>query len=82
MILKHPDDKTPQIQALETLLSTAPESVKPKIHVCGHIHSGYGYQFVDGTHYFNAAVLGEDYRYQNKPISFVWDRDTNGVEFI
>jgi Icc-related predicted phosphoesterase len=58
------------------------QSVKPKIHVCGHIHSGYGYQFVDGTHYFNAAVLGEDYRYQNKPISFVWDRDTNEVEFI
>lgn len=58
------------------------QSVKPKIHVCGHIHSGYGYQFIDGTHYFNAAVLGEDYRYQNKPISFVWDRDTNEVEFI
>jgi len=31
MILKQPDDKTPQIRALETLLSNAPESVKPKI---------------------------------------------------
>jgi len=56
--------------------------IKPKIHVCGHIHSGYGYVFKDGTHYFNAAVLGEDYRYHNKPISFTWDKSTNEVEFI
>lgn len=58
------------------------QSVKPKIHVCGHIHSGYGYQFVDGIHYFNAAVLGEDYRYHNMPISFTWDKSTNEIEFI
>lgn len=31
MILKQPDGKIPQIQALETLLSSAPETVKPKI---------------------------------------------------
>jgi Icc-related predicted phosphoesterase len=64
------------------MLAQRIKDVKPKIHVCGHIHSAYGYQFVDGTHYFNAAVLGEDYRYHNKPISFIWDKDTNEIEFV
>jgi Icc-related predicted phosphoesterase len=65
------------------MLAQRIKDIKPKIHVCGHIHSAYGYQFVDETHYFNAAVLGEDYRYsKNKPISFIWDRDTNSIDFI
>ena len=64
------------------MLSERLNQIKPKIHVFGHIHSGYGYKFVENTHYFNAAVLGEDYRYRNKPISFTWDKETNQVEFI
>jgi calcineurin-like phosphoesterase family protein len=56
--------------------------VKPKIHVCGHIHSGYGYRFDGTTHYFNAAVLGESYQYQNKPLTFEWDKDTNQINFL
>ncbi len=56
--------------------------VKPKIHICGHIHSGYGYIFKDGTHFFNASVLDEQYEYTQKPMTFDWDPETNTIEFI
>ena len=56
--------------------------VKPKIHVFGHIHSGYGYKFHDGTHYFNAAILSERYEYDNIPQTVDWDPTTNEVNFI
>jgi 3',5'-cyclic AMP phosphodiesterase CpdA len=56
--------------------------VKPKIHVCGHIHSGYGYHFDGTTHFFNAAILGESYKYQNKPLTFDWDKETNEIKFV
>jgi Icc-related predicted phosphoesterase len=48
------------------LLAERIEVIKPKIHVCGHIHSGYGYTFKDGTHFFNAAVLDETIRVHSK----------------
>ena len=64
------------------LLADRIKVVKPKIHVCGHIHSGYGYKFVDGTHYFNAAVLGEDYVFTQKPMTVEWNSETNEVEFL
>ena len=64
------------------LLAQRIEVVKPKIHVCGHIHSGYGYEFKNGTHFFNASVLDEQYEYTQKPMTFDWDKDTNTIEFI
>ena len=64
------------------LLAQRIEVVKPKIHVCGHIHSGYGYEFKNGTHYFNASVLDEQYEYTQKPMTFDWDKETNTIEFI
>lgn len=42
--------------------------VKPKIHVFGHIHEGYGVNNIDGTTYVNASVLNRNYGYHNKPI--------------
>jgi len=56
--------------------------IKPKIHICGHIHSGYGYKFKDGTHYFNASVLDEQYQYTQKPMTFDWNKEKNTIEFI
>lgn len=44
------------------------EEIKPKLHVCGHIHYSYGIQKEGKTTYVNASSLGEDYMYQNKPI--------------
>jgi predicted phosphodiesterase len=55
---------------------------RPKIHVCGHIHSGYGYYFDGQTHYFNASILNERYNYANKPFNFEWDQVTNEIQFI
>ena len=64
------------------LLRVRLDSLKPKIHVFGHVHSGYGYKFHEGTHFINAAVLNERYRYENKPITIDWNPDTNEIEFL
>jgi Icc-related predicted phosphoesterase len=58
------------------------ELIKPKIHVCGHIHGGYGYYFNGHTHFFNASLLNEQYNYTNKPFTFDWNKDTNIIEFL
>jgi len=65
----------------EDLLSKIQE-IKPKIHLCGHIHSGYGYVFDGDTHFINAAVLNERYEFQNKPLTVDWDPKTNELEFV
>lgn len=64
------------------LLTERVNVVKPKIHVFGHIHSGYGYKFDGDTHYFNAAVLGERYTFENKPMTVEWNPETNEIEFL
>jgi Icc-related predicted phosphoesterase len=64
------------------LLAERIERFRPKIHICGHIHSGYGYEFKNGTHFFNAAVLNESYEYTQKPMTFDWDHITNEIKFI
>ena len=64
------------------LLRVRVDELKPKIHVFGHIHSGYGYKFHNGTHFINAAVLNEKYMYTNKPINVEWDKESNEIEFI
>jgi predicted phosphodiesterase len=64
------------------LLAERVKEVKPKIHVFGHIHGGYGYRFIDGTHFFNAAVLNERYQHTNKPFTFDFDPIANTVEFF
>lgn len=55
---------------------------RPKIHVCGHIHGGYGYKFDGQTHFFNASILNEQYAYVNKPVTFDWNPETNEINFI
>ncbi len=64
------------------LLTDRIKDVKPKIHVCGHIHSGYGYAYDGSTHYVNASVLDEGYNYINKPLTVFWNPDTNDIEFF
>lgn len=44
--------------------------VKPKVHICGHIHEGYGAITIDETRFINASVLNERYIMKNKPIVF------------
>jgi Icc-related predicted phosphoesterase len=64
------------------LLAERIERLKPKIHICGHIHSGRGYEFKKGTHFFNASVLDEQYEYTQKPMTFDWDNITNEIKFL
>jgi len=64
------------------LLAEKIKQIKPKIHVCGHIHSGYGHYFDGHTHYFNAAVLNEQYLYSQSPWHIEWDPITNEIEFV
>ena len=64
------------------LLAKRIKTIKPKIHVCGHIHSGYGYVFDGDTHYINASVLDERYQYTQKPLTVEWDPVTNKLDFI
>ena len=64
------------------LLTDRIKEIKPKIHVCGHIHTGYGYTFDGNTHYINASVLNEQYAYSNKPLTIDWNPTTNELEFI
>ena len=53
--------------------------VKPKIHVCGHIHSGYGQKSIDGVEFLNASVLDERYEHAHKPIVVNFDVETKEV---
>lgn len=64
------------------LLAQRIHQIQPKIHVCGHIHTGYGYKFENNTHFFNASVLDEQYEYTQKPMTFDWDKETNTVNFL
>jgi Icc-related predicted phosphoesterase len=64
------------------LLTERLERLQPKIHVCGHIHTGYGYDFKNSTHHFNAAVLDEQYDYTQVPKTIDWNPETNTFNFI
>ena len=64
------------------LLRERLDLIKPSIHTCGHIHTGYGHTLNEGTHYFNAAVLDERYEYEQKPKTFDWDKETNTITFV
>lgn len=44
--------------------------LKPKLHVCGHIHEGHGSVKKDGTVYINAAIMNERY-YPKNPVQLV-----------
>lgn len=58
------------------------EQIKPTIHICGHIHSGYGYQTNGNTHFINASVLNEQYVFSQKPITFDYNSNTDEIAFI
>lgn len=43
------------------------QELKPKIHICGHIHDGYGNHKTDATEFYNVSICDERYRPSNKP---------------
>jgi Icc-related predicted phosphoesterase len=56
----------------ENLLSKI-EEIRPKVHVCGHIHEGYGQTVRHSIKFINASVNNERYRPTNNPILFILD---------
>lgn len=44
--------------------------IKPKVHICGHIHEAYGIIEKYSIKFINASVLNVDYELVNKPIEF------------
>lgn len=54
--------------------------VKPKIHICGHIHYGRGYKPYNDTAFVNASSLDESYDNTNKPIVLTLDNDKDIVD--
>jgi Icc-related predicted phosphoesterase len=42
--------------------------VKPKLHVCGHIHDAYGMRLFNDTVFVNASICTEQYKPTNEPI--------------
>lgn len=44
--------------------------IKPKFHIGGHIHEGYGTYSRDGITFINASICDKNYRPVNKPIVF------------
>lgn len=51
-------------------LLDAVQKIKPKYHVFGHIHEGYGTLVQGDTTFINAASVDEKYRQVNDPIVF------------
>ena len=58
------------------------DEIKPKIHVFGHIHGSAGYYFNGHTHFINASVLDDQYRYVNAPVNIEWDSITNEIKWL
>jgi hypothetical protein len=64
------------------LLAKRVQKIKPKIHVCGHIHTGRGIYEKDGTLYINASALNEQYQYTYNPITIDYNFNNNKYEII
>ena len=55
--------------------------IKPKLHVFGHIHEGYGVKEQDNITFVNASSATARYELINKPIEIKYSRE-NGIEFL
>jgi len=56
-------------------LTKAVVRIKPKLHVFGHVHGGYGRETgPNGTQLVNCAVLNENYALTNEPVTIELNR--------
>ncbi len=49
------------------------KEIKPKYHICGHVHEGHGIYADEHTAYINASLMDEYYEMVNKPIVVEYD---------
>lgn len=66
--LKNPDGTWgPSVGSISLWMSSL--VIRPKVHVFGHIHEGYGHSVhVNGIHLINASHVNERYKPVNKPV--------------
>jgi Icc-related predicted phosphoesterase len=64
-ILDQTHSSTPHLGCEE--LAKAVKRIRPRLHVFGHIHGGYGQTAINGTRFVNAAALDEQYRVVHSP---------------
>ena len=49
------------------------KEIKPKYHICGHIHEAYGVYQDEHTIYINASLLDEYYKMVNEPVEIEYE---------
>jgi Icc-related predicted phosphoesterase len=54
--------------------------IKPKVHVCGHIHEAYGTITRYNIKFINACILNESYELANKPVVFELSASANSLQ--
>jgi len=54
--------------------------IKPKLHVFGHIHEGYGVKEHEGITFVNASSATIGYSLTNKPIEIKYTKEN--IEFF
>ena len=63
------DQMDPHVGSKELLAVI--ERMKPKVLICGHIHSGWGIYQHGPTTIYNVALLNEDYQRVNEPMQIL-----------
>lgn len=48
-------------------LLSAIDRIRPRLVICGHIHSGFGHYVRHGTEIYNVSVVNNEYRHVNAP---------------
>jgi predicted phosphodiesterase len=57
-----------RVVGCEALREAVTARVKPRLHVFGHIHEGYGFERLAGTLFANACTCDRTYRAVNAPL--------------
>lgn len=52
------------------------------LHICGHIHCGYGHAYKYGKTFVNASTVNEMYMVTNKPILIDFNKETKEATVI
>lgn len=59
----------------DKVLSDVMAIKKPRIHVFGHIHEGYGYSNISGKHSYNVSYVDQAYRATRAPVEIRLDNN-------
>lgn len=51
--------------------------IRPKLHLCGHIHEAYGVEEIDGITFINASILNLAYQVAHPPAIVDWESMTS-----